>query len=101
MTAYWISYRIHDDAGRKERLYGLTRTINAYQKRYWDRIDGFVMFDSPHSLDFLVEVMKPHINPRTDLFLIHALSTSEAALYGHNTDPDLMALTPYCRIVAE
>ena len=100
MTVYWISFRINNDPGRAERLYALTKAIHAYKKRYWDRTESFVLFESVHSMDFLVDVFKGHLNPRTDLFLLRELDSPSAVIFGLNTDPDLLALMPYCRVIA-
>jgi hypothetical protein len=51
-------------------------------------------------MDFLVDVFKGHLNPRTDLFLLRELDSPSAVIFGLNTDPDLLALMPYCRVIA-
>jgi hypothetical protein len=99
MTVYLVSFHINEDSGSVERRYALTKAIHTHQKRYWDRSDGMVLFESVHSMDFLIEVFKRHLNPRADLFLLRELEAPVAALYGNNTDPDLMTLMPYCRLI--
>jgi phage tail sheath gpL-like len=97
MAVYWISYRLNADPGRTERQYALIKAIHAYKKRYWDRTESFVIFETMHTIEFLTEVFKDQINLRTDLFLLRDLDAPSAVLCGANTDPDIMTLMPYCR----
>ncbi|HVJ51489.1 MAG TPA: hypothetical protein VM689_03460 [Aliidongia sp.] len=99
MAVYWISFRFDDDPGQAERRYALTKSIHTHKKRYWDRTDNFVIFESVHTLEFLADSFKRHLDRRRDLFLLCELATQSAVLYGHNTDPDVLELMPGCCVL--
>jgi hypothetical protein len=96
MGIFWISFRIEVGGKGDERQFGLTKAIHGYKLRYWDRTPNFILFESGHTLDFLVHALRSKIDPARDVFLIGEVGSANVRLYGANTDPDILKMLPHC-----
>jgi hypothetical protein len=96
MAVYWISFRIEADGKGDERLFALTKAIHSYKRRYWDRTPGFILFESGHTLDFLVNAFQSKIDLKRDLFLIGEIGSERVRLCGANSDEDIVKMLPHC-----
>lgn len=99
MAVYWVSYRINDDGAANQRQYALLKAIQLCQRRYWDRIGGFVLFESEHTLGYISEVLRAKIDPSQDLFLLGEMDGQAVRLCGANTDRDIMRMLPQCLVL--
>ena len=101
MAVYWISYRIHGDAEQDERQRALLKAIHCHKRRYWDRTGSFVIFESGHTQEFLAEVFRARIDPKRDLFVMGQIGDDPVTLCGANSDPEILAMLPTCRQMAD
>ena len=97
MAIYSLSYHLHEDGASRQRQFGLMRAVHGVQRRYWDRTDNFVVFETAHTIDFLGGLLKSEINPKIDLFLLFEVGGSDAVVCGNNSDPDILSILPKCR----
>jgi hypothetical protein len=96
MAVYWISFRIDGDGKGDERQYALTKAVHGYKQRYWDRTPNFILFESGHTLDFLLHALSGKIDPARDLFLMGEVGSARVRLCGANTDSDILKMLPDC-----
>jgi|SRR5580693_9003800 hypothetical protein len=101
MAVYWISYRINGDVAHDDRQRALLKTIHSYKKRYWDRTGSFVIFESGHTQQFLADAFRARIDPKRDLFIMGQIGDDPVTLCGANSDPDIRAMLPACREMAD
>src|ERR1700677_2635516 len=96
MAVFWISFRIDGGGKGDERQFALTKAIHSYKLRYWDRTPNFILFESGHTLDFLVHAFRSKIDPARDLFVIGEVGSPHVRLCGANTDSDIVKMLPDC-----
>jgi hypothetical protein len=97
MAIFWISFRIEVGGKGDERQFALIKAVHSHKLRYWDRTPNFILFESGHTLDFLVHALRGKIDPARDLFLIGEVGSAQVRLYGANTDDDILKMLPHCQ----
>jgi hypothetical protein len=97
MPVYILSYHLGEDHSAASRRYALLRALHGVQRRFWDRTDHAVVFETAHTLTYLGELFQAEIDPKHDLFLLCQLDGGGALVGGANTDPEITALLPGCR----
>lgn len=98
MGVFCLSFHLNDDGAGQQRKFALMRAVQSVQRRYWDRTDNFVIFETAHTLDFLGSRFKTEIDAKLDLLLLFDVGGSgDAVICGNNTDRDVFSMLPQCR----
>lgn len=95
MAVYWLTFRIHQDAGattRRDKLEGL---IGSSTPKWWREPTSFILFESERDIDSLARSIKAQIDPKVDLVLIGMPFVKAARIIGRNDDPDIHAMIPF------
>jgi hypothetical protein len=96
MSVYWLTFRIHDDAGYEHRYNALTGTVQAMSSRWWTEATSFLLFESAHNLDQVAAKVKVAVGP-SDLVLIGMPEFKDARVIGPVKDQDLFTLMPFTK----
>ena len=100
MDTYWLTFRIHDDAGYEKRRDALYDAISALTDKWWVESTSFVVFRSASNSGAICGKIKAAINVRTDLAVLGKTDFKSMSVMGKvdhfNT---LEALVPFAQRV--
>jgi hypothetical protein len=97
MSVYWLTFRIENDAGYRNRYDALIEAIRVISSKWWVEPTSFLLFESARDIDGVAAVSKAAINPRIDMALVGMPDFKSARLVGASTDQDIFALMPFTK----
>jgi hypothetical protein len=100
MATYWLTFRIHDNAGSEARRDALYDTISKLTPEWWIEPTSFIVFESDSGIDTIAARAKSAIDPRVDLVLIGMPDFKSALLVGKSGYFEtLLQLVPFVKRV--
>jgi hypothetical protein len=95
---YWLTFRIHDDAGYDDRRESLYKEIDTISDVWWVEPTSFVLFRSDQSMAQVCGVVSRAINPNVDLVVVGMPEYKSMRTIGELKNYDALAiLVPFVK----
>lgn len=96
MAVYWLSFRIHDDAGYEAAYKSLITAVEkAVQGKWWYDTTSFYVFSSDLAIGELSSRLKEAIRPDLDLVVLGMPEYMDGRVIGANHDADIFELISF------
>ena len=91
---YWVSFRIHDDAGYEKRYDALIEAVQKNASLWWAETTSFFCARSSLDTDAFGAKLKAAINAKTDLVIMRKIGADSARYSGEIKDQDYFKFFP-------
>lgn len=98
---YWLSFRIHEDAGYSDAYEALIASVKKHvtNGKWWFETTSFYVFGSTSTIDAIAASVKAGIRPDRDLVVIGKPDYKTGRVIGKCEDQDIFSLIPFMKKV--
>ena len=81
MAEYWMTFRIHEDAGYSTRYDAMMDSINELGTGFWDKPTSFIAMESEAGISGIASNVKAKLGPK-DFFMIREITKDNVRYVG-------------------